>query len=118
MNIGIHYNPAQIVPEDVRNDPTRYIELTEPATGLKFFSVNNERYLDQAEERPFLSIGFQYISDVKDRLYVGGAAGPGTEVKDGFYGWQVESETRVMRIMSASSELFGGAGVWSGDVQF
>jgi hypothetical protein len=118
MNIGIHYDPSQIVPDDVRNDPTRYIELTEPATGLKFFSVNNERYLDQAEERPFLSVGFQYISDVKNRLYEGGAAGPGTDVLEGYYGWQVEGDTRVMRIMSASSDLFGGAGVWSGDIQF
>ena len=98
MNIGIHYDPSQVVPEDVRNDPTRYIELDRAGNGLKFFSINNQRYLDQAEERPFLSIGFQYISDVKDRLYVGGAAGPGTEVKEGYYGWQVESDTRVMRI--------------------
>ncbi len=118
MRVETTYDIDEVVSAELQADSERFVQMTEPSTGQVFFAVRSLRYLDQAQEKPYLSVAYQYIRDVKDQFFVGGAEGPGTELIEGIPAWRIEQETRMMRIMAASSGVFGGASVWSGDVQF
>jgi hypothetical protein len=58
------------VPESIRNDPNRYVELTDPATGHIYFSVKmtpgSAWFL---AEQPFYSIGYEYVKKVRDMYF-------------------------------------------------
>ncbi|HEY4223691.1 MAG TPA: hypothetical protein VGO62_20180, partial [Myxococcota bacterium] len=108
----------QTIPDDVKGDPTRYTELSDPITGQKWFSLNQDRGDAQS---PLYSIGYQFLREIKDRYYVGGADGPGTTLLDGFQGsseFNLTQDLDIARIMSTTAGVFGYAGISSGDVQF
>ncbi len=118
LNIGNAYNLTNTdIPDDVRSDPARYAEVTDPVTGIKWFALNQQR----SDAPGLYSIGYQFIRDIKDRYYVGGADGPGTELQPGFQGqfeFMPRQDLDIVRIMSSAAGVFGYADVWSGDLQF
>jgi hypothetical protein len=105
----LHIDPA------VRADPTRYTEVRDPVTGMIWFAVRSQR----AGADDFYSIGYNYIREIKDRFYVGGANGPGVELLPGYDGtfeFEPRQDLEILQIMSTTSQVFGGADVWSGDL--
>jgi len=118
LNIGGAFNVTDVtIPDDVKADPTRYTEITDPVNGMHWFALNQQR----ADADQLYSIGYQFIREIKDKYYVGGADGPGTELQPGFQGqfeFLPRQDLDIVRIMSSTAGVFGYADVWSGDLEF
>lgn len=116
--VGRAYNLTNVdIPDAVRNDPTRYVEVTDPVSGVKWFALNQRR----AGAEDLYSIGFQFLREIKDRYYVGGADGPGTQLLPAFEGtseFQVRQDLEIAQIMSSTAATFGYSDVWSADFDF
>ena len=117
IGVGSAYNITDVsIPDAVRSDPTRYTELTDPVSGMKWFALNQQRDADG-----FYSIGFSFIREIKNRYFVGGANGPGTQLQPAFQGqfnWMPRRDIERLRVMSTTANVFGWADVWSGDIEF
>jgi hypothetical protein len=103
------------VPDDVRNDPDRYTQVTDPVTGMVWFAVRSTRSGNDA----FKSIGYDFIRSIKERYYVDGADGLGTVLRpgyDGVFEFEPRQELEILQIMATTSAVFGRAAVWSGDI--
>jgi hypothetical protein len=105
-------NTAVEIPQEILDDPSRYMEFRDPESGYLYYTVRQNR---ENSGQPIYSIAYEYIRTIKDRFYVGGAEGPGTVLKEGFLSWQVQSEIRILEIMRETHTVFGRAGVWEGD---
>ncbi len=117
IGVGSAYNLTNVsIPDAVRGDPARYVELTDPVSGLKWFALNQQR-----DAEGFYSIGYSYIREIKARYFVGGANGPGTQLLPAFEGqfnWMPRRDIERLRVMSTTANVFGWADVWSGDIEF
>jgi hypothetical protein len=102
------------VPADVRADPTRYAQLTDPSTGYVWYAINQARTNDSGG--PIYSVGYQLIREIKDRYYVGGRDGPGDDWLPGLYEWQPGYDMLFLSIIEETARRFGRADVWEGDV--
>jgi hypothetical protein len=115
--VGSTYNNTTVdFPAEVLNDPTRYAEVTDPVTGIKWYALNQERNTDNNQ---FYSIGYQFIREIKQKYYVGGADGPGNELLPAFQGtfsFLPRNEIEMLRIMESTAGRFGWADVWEGDL--
>jgi hypothetical protein len=114
LRVGSAYNNTDVsIPDAVRQDPDRYVEVTDTVTGLKWYALN--------QEREIYSIGFEFIRQMKDKYYVGGANGPGTTLLPEFSGsndFLPRSDIRTLNIMQSTAQAFGYSSVWEGDIQF
>jgi len=110
------YNVTELqIDPAVRADPARYAEVQDPVSGMTWFAVRSERAGDDG----FYSIGYNYIREIKDRFYVGGAEGSGTQLLPGYEGtfeFEPRQDLEILQIMSTTSQVFGRADVWSGDL--
>jgi hypothetical protein len=109
---------AATIDPTVKSDPTRYTEVTDPVSGRKWYALNQDR---ADATSPLYSVGFNFINEIKDRYFVGGAAGPGTQLLPGFNGgseFSVNEDLDLVRGMASTAMVFGYAGVDSGDIQF
>lgn len=104
------------VPASIRNDPTRYVQLSDPETGYIYYGIRRDRTFQDGT--PIYSTAYEFIREIKDRYYVGGADGPGTQLKDGFFDWQPQGDIRMLELMIGTDAAFGHMDVWSGDVGF
>jgi hypothetical protein len=116
IHVRSAYNVTELqIDPAVRADPTRYAEVHDPVTGMIWFAVRSER----AGADGFYSIGYNYIREIKDRFYVGGAEGPGTQLLPGYEGtfeFEPRQDLEILQIMATTSQVFGRADVWSGDL--
>ena len=65
----------QMVPADIKNDPERYIEFTNPVTHRTYFAVKTETYaynLPREDAEPFISLGYDMLRKIRDRYYENG----------------------------------------------
>jgi hypothetical protein len=63
------------VPSEVRNDPDRYIEFTNPVTHRTYFAVKTETYaynMPSEDAEPFISLGYDMLKTIRDRYYDNG----------------------------------------------
>jgi hypothetical protein len=63
------------VPSEVRDDPDRYIEFTNPVTHRTYFAVKTETYaynMPSEDAEPFISLGYDMLKTIRDRYYVNG----------------------------------------------
>jgi hypothetical protein len=118
LSIGSAYNLTNTdIPDAVRADPSRYTEVTDPVSGVKWFALNQKR----AGADDLYSVGFNFLREIKDRYYVGGADGPGTTLLPAYQGqfeFQPRQDLEIARIMASTAAVFGYADVWSGDIEF
>ena len=91
-------------------DPDRFVELTDPETGMKYGAIRVDRELQDGT--PVYSTAYEFMRDIKDRYYEGGADGPGLEPKAGLYDWQLQSDIRILEIMATTAAVFGVPTVW------
>lgn len=116
LNVGNAYNLTQTdIPADVLADPTRFQQVTDPISGAKWYAFNQRR----AGADNLYSIGFQFIREIKEKYYVGGANGPGEQLLPGFQGtfeFLPRQDLDIVRIMASTSRAFGYSDVWSGDL--
>ena len=63
------------------------------------------------------STAYEFMRDIKDRYYEGGAEGPGLEPKAGLYDWQLQSDIRILEIMRQTSDVFGDPTVFDANPQ-
>lgn len=111
--VGRRYaNTSADLPDEIKNDPTRYAEFRDPETGFLYFAVNTHR---DGEAGSVYNAGYEFIRTIKDRYFEGGADGPGLVPLEGFAGWQLQSDIRILEIMRETREKFGRADVWEGD---
>ena len=58
------------VPDSIRSNPNRYVEITDPATGQIYFAVKmtpgSAWFLAEQE---FYSIGYEYVKKVRDKFF-------------------------------------------------
>lgn len=117
IGVGSAFSLTNVsIPDAVRADPSKFVELTDPVSGLKWFALNQER-----DAEGFYSIGYSYIREIKDRYFVGGAAGPGTTLLPAYQGsfnWMPRRDIERLRILATTANVFGWADVWSGDIEF
>jgi hypothetical protein len=116
IHVRSAYNVTELqIDPAVRADPTRYAEVRDPVTGMIWFAVRSER----AGAEGFYSVGYNFIREIKNRYYVGGADGPGTELLPGYEGtfeFEPRQDLEILQIMATTSQVFGRADVWSGDL--
>lgn len=116
--VGMAYNLTNTdIPDAVRSDPTRYAEVTDPVSGVKYFAFNQRR----AGADDLYSIGYNFIREIKEHYYVGGADGPGTTLVAGFNGtfeFLPRQDLEIAKIMASTAATFGYSDVWSGDLEF
>ena len=65
----------QAVPDEIRNDPERYIEFMNPVTHRTYFAVKTETYaynLPREDAEPFISLGYDLLKSIRDRYYENG----------------------------------------------
>ncbi len=101
----------------IRADPTRFTSVRDPVTGVYYYSVKQVR--SGADD--LYSIGFEFIREIKEKYYVGGADGDGETLLPGFQGtfeFQPRQDLEVAQIIAATASTFGYADVWSGDLDF
>lgn len=112
LYVGRYFNVDDLyVPANIRNNPELYTELTDPVTGYKWFSVRAVR----PDGSFFYSAGYEFIRQIKDKYYEGGADGPGLVVNsDNVNG--ARGDIRILNIMRTTAEVFGYSDVWSGDL--
>jgi hypothetical protein len=117
LRLGAAYNTTDItVADEVRADPAKYAEVTDPNTGLKWYALRQKPGDDQ-----LYSVAFQHIRNMKAKYYVGGADGPGTDLRPEFAGnasYLVDADVRMLNQMSATANAFGYSSVWTGDIDF
>ncbi len=101
------------VPAIIRNDPTRYVEVSDPVSGMRYFAIHQNRNGDE-----LYSIGYEYLRSIKDRYYVGGLAGPGLQFKPEYANNQFEprNDLEIAQMMAETVRTFGYPDVWSGDL--
>lgn len=105
------------VDEELRNDPERYQELTDPVTGDKWYAIRQMRDPTGTDDDQIFSVSFELIKKVKDLYYEGGAAGPGTEFRGDDYTWQPRGDIRMLNIIRSTANTFGyNTDVWAGSV--
>jgi hypothetical protein len=117
LNVGHALAVTDIaIPDDVRSDPTRYAELVDPATGVHWYALNQQR----SGATDLYSIGYQFIRQIKSKYYEGGADGPGTTFLPAFQAsdFSPRSDIRILNIMQSTTNVFGYSSVWSADPQF
>lgn len=113
LMVGRRYvNGDDDLPAELRNDPVRYAEFRDPETGFVYFAL---RQLRDGEVDTAYSIGYEFIREIKNRYFEGGADGPGIVPKDGYFDWQLQSDIRILEIMRETRNVFGRADVWKGD---
>jgi hypothetical protein len=116
IHVRSAYNITELqIDPAVRADPTRYAEVRDPVTGMVWFAVRSAR----AGADDFYSVGYNYIREIKNRFYVGGADGPGTVLLPGYEGtfeFEPRQDLEILQIMATTSQVFGRADVWSGDL--
>ncbi len=115
MMVGLtHSITDNDIPDDVRNDPTRYVEVNDPVSGKKYFALKQFH----GGEEDFYSIGFEFLRQIKDRYYVGGADGPGTEFLSQYaeQDFEPRSDLEIAQQMAQTVRSFGYADVWSGEL--
>ncbi len=100
------------IPADIKSDPARYAEFRDPETGYIFYAIRQVR---DGDPDNVYSIAYEFVRDIKDRYFVGGADGPGEVPLDGFMGWQLQSDIRILEIMKETRNVFGRSDVWEGD---
>ena len=114
--IGMAHNVTDItVPDAVRADPTRYTEVTDPVTNIHYYALHQQR--NGAED--LYSIGYEYLRQIKQAYYVGGADGPGTDLLPAYSGqneFEPRGDLEIAQIMATTAATFGYADVWSGDL--
>ncbi|MCP4501220.1 MAG: hypothetical protein GY822_14770 [Deltaproteobacteria bacterium] len=118
LRLGMSLRPNEIlVNDEVRADATRYAELTDPVTGQIWYAVNQVRDLGGDADDELFSTAFEMINTLKDKYYVGGAAGDGKVlIEDGFL-WQPRSDIRMLNIIRSTANTFGyGTDIWSGTI--
>jgi hypothetical protein len=118
LHIGSAYNLTNVdIPDELRNDPTRFVSVTDPVTGRKYYAVNQRR----AGAETLYSIGYNFLREIKQNYYVGGADGPGTELLPAFVGtfeFRPRQDLEIAQIMASTAHTFGYSDVWSGDLNF
>ncbi len=116
ITVGAAHNITDITVSDaVRNDPTQYAELTDPVSGIHYYALKQVR----ARADGFYSVGYDFIREIKDHYYEGGADGPGARLLPGFTGtqeFQARNDIKVLQIMGQTARTFGFADVWNGDL--
>lgn len=116
LNIGNALNLTSTdIPADVLADNSRFVQVTDPISGAKWFAFNQRR----AGADELYSIGFQFIREIKAKYYVGGADGPGAQLLPAFQGtfeFLPRQDLDIVRIMASTSRAFGYSDVWSGDL--
>lgn len=114
--VGSALNVTDInVAADVRADPTRYAEVTDPTTGVRYYALHQVR----AGADTLYSTAYDYIREIKAKYYVGGADGPGTTYVPGYEGtfeFEPRQDLEILQIMGSAARTFGYADVWSGDI--
>jgi hypothetical protein len=116
LQIGRAYNVTNLdIPDEILNDPTRYVELTDLENGYKYFAIRQDR---GEEGSPIYSAGYEFVRQIKDNFYVGGADGPGLELKEGVATFQPQGDIRILEIMRQTRNTFGRPDVWEGDLPF
>jgi hypothetical protein len=99
----------------IRANPAIYTQVQDPVSKVFFFAIKQIR--NGSED--LYSIGYEYLREIKDRYYVGGADGPGTELLAGFQGtfeFEPRNDLEIAQIMAVTAATFGYADVWSGDL--
>lgn len=113
LRLGAAYNTTDVtIPDEVRADPTKYAEVTDPNTGMKWFALRQK----PGDDRLF-SVAWEHIRNMKRKYYVGGADGPGTTLRPEFEGsFFVDADVRMLNQMSSTASAFGYSAVWTGDI--
>lgn len=99
------FNNSEFADSALFSDPTRYVELTDPETGMIYNAIRQDRTLQDGT--PVYSAAYEFIRDIKDRYYEGGAEGPGLVPKAGSYDWQLQGDLRILEIMRSTYNAFG-----------
>ncbi|MDP2345842.1 MAG: hypothetical protein Q8O67_33185 [Deltaproteobacteria bacterium] len=114
--VGTQLNVTDInIPPAIRADPTLYAEVTDPVTGLHYYTVKQVR----SGADGFYSTAYDFIREIKSKYYVGGADGDGTTLLPGYQGtfeFEPRQDLEVLQIMGSTARTFGYADVWSGDL--
>jgi hypothetical protein len=114
LAVDRRYNNTEAdLPAELMNDPDRYTEFRDPETGFVYFAIRQAR--DAQDGEGVYSTGYEFVRDIKDKYFVGGAAGPGEEIKEGFFAWQLQSDIRILEIMRETRNVFGRPQVWAWD---
>jgi hypothetical protein len=101
----------------IRANPDLYVQVQDPVSKVFYFAVKSVR----GDDDDFYSIGYQFLREIKDRYYVGGAAGPGTQLLPGYDGtfvFEPRADLEIAQIMAATASTFGMPDVWTGDINF
>jgi hypothetical protein len=107
-----------LIDDDVLNNPALFTSVQDPVTKTFYYAVRSSR--SSAGEELY-SIGYEYLREIKQKYYVGGAEGPGTELLGGYQGtfeFEPRADLEIAQIMSQTARVFGYADVWSGDIDF
>lgn len=90
------------VAADVRSNPDRYVELTDPVTGYVYYAVKKEPPTALNDERAYYSIGYEYLRRVKDEfLDANGNLKAGKSLD------LLRQEFRMMEIMRGLLSVYG-----------
>jgi hypothetical protein len=103
------------IDDATRADRARYAEVRDPVSGVIWYALNQNR----GGAEGFYSIGYNFIREIKDNYYVGGADGPGTTLLPGYQGSQdfaPRQDLEILQIMASTAAKFGYSDVWSGDL--
>jgi hypothetical protein len=108
----VHVDPA------IRANPDLYVQVQDPVTKVFYFAVKSVR---SQNDDAFYSIGYEFLREIKNRYYVGGAEGPGTELLPAYQGtfiFEPRQDLEIAQIMAATAATFGTPDVWSGNIDF
>jgi hypothetical protein len=108
----VHVDPA------IRANPDLYVQVQDPVTKVFYFAVKSVRSQD---DEAFYSIGYEFLREIKNRYYVGGAEGPGTQLLPAYEGtfvFEPRQDLEIAQIMAATAATFGTPDVWSGNIDF
>jgi hypothetical protein len=119
LKVGRTFSLSDVeLPADLKDDPERFQSVRDPVTGELWWAVRVERSLPGRAATPIHSTAYEMIRRVKDRYFLGGAEGPGTELLPGVAEWRPRGDLRFLNIIRGTGDVFGDAFISSGDLGF
>ncbi len=104
------------IPDDIKNDPARYVEVTDPVTAEVWYAIQPIRPLGANADVSAYAPGFDLLRRVKHEYYEGGFEGPGTQLRAGVNAALPRGEFRFLNIMRGVYRVFAYGEAWSGDI--
>jgi hypothetical protein len=97
------------IPTEVRNNPDKYVEITDPVTGALYFATKNTPDASWfISENPFYSAGYEWVKKVRDANMTpdGKTLLPGRSADD------VRQEIRMWEIVRGFLRMYGYGDAW------